>query len=127
MLILSEINKLIPNFIGSRKNQIRGDIVSYIDSGLKAYPRYIPTKDEVEQYAEFYRDSTDWVREQFFPEKTELWTPSLTRDCDDNRFEPKISQTEIDLALIVASIWEDKSKELLRLRSRTKRGQNVVL
>jgi len=127
ILILSEINKSIPNFIGPRKNYIRGDIVKYIENCLKAYPGYIPTKDEVEQYAEYYSDSTDWIKEQFFPMNTPLWTPSLTRDCDDHRFEPHISHTERDLALLVANIWNDKSKELLKFNRRAKRVQNVSL
>lgn len=109
--LLRRINKEIPMFrSGNQPNPDRGKIVSYILEHLKDGQRYEMSKSLCRKYEEYFKESNEWVRSEYFPNRTQMFNPNNATKIQKTSVEPY----EIDqLAKMVSEMWLDNSKSNL--------------
>jgi len=108
--LLRRINDLVPRFIDDRPNELRGDIVSYIEKHFSD-SKYVMPKALYDAYDLAFQDSNEWVRRNYFPKKEQLFP---TKNFEETL--PRISEEELDrIASLVANVWSDKHKELIKV------------
>lgn len=105
--LLSYINDKIPRIIDNKPNLRRRGIDQYFMANFSSFPGYRPSTSESDLYESFYQSSSDWVRDNFFPEKCTLWLDSECRHDDDQQFRPGLTQLELAFANTFVSMWND--------------------
>ena len=100
--LLRRINKKIPVFNESGINPERSNLVNIFEKYFSNDKYQMP--DELYmQYNEAFRDSNEWVRKIYFPEKKELF-PSKVPDNNQNNISTPINLDEI--AEFIIHIWK---------------------
>lgn len=99
--ILRRINERIPRFINNKPNPLHAYIVSYLETNFTGN-KYIMPKLLYKEYDENFRESNEWVRKHYFPEKKFLFPPSeYLQETDIS-----ISSNELDwIADIICQAW----------------------
>ncbi|TDJ82044.1 hypothetical protein [Campylobacter volucris] len=76
MELLKRINKYLPWQVDNKINSLRGDLTSFVikhfqskDLSLKFYP----SKKIMQSYIDYFEESNEWVRKEFFPHKERLF------------------------------------------------------
>lgn len=123
--LLRRINKEIPVFTNSdRPNPLRGNIISYIVTYLQDGEKYGISTELLAKYTEAFRESNEWVRAEYFPDRKVLFEDASIPGPGDGNFRP----AELDrLASMISAIWLDKSRDILAVRqSKTIRITNMM-
>jgi hypothetical protein len=109
--ILRRINQEIPVFRDDqRPNILRGNIVSYVLKHLNDGDRYGMPTDLRRQYEEAFRESNEWVRSEYFPDRQVLFEANQIPCVSESSFQP----SELDqIAQMISAIWLDKSCDML--------------
>lgn len=110
--ILRRINKTIPLFIDGKRNLVRANIVSFFEKSYSK-DKYIMPEHIYEQYDLAFKESNQWVREKYFPEKTTLFPDS------QHPIESKLGVSEKSLdefATLVSNMWIAKQNKILSKR-----------
>ncbi len=110
--ILKRINEKIPRFINDKLNPIRSDIVDFFENHFSE-SKYFMGKEMVLRYQQAFKDSNEWVREKYFPEKSSLFPlkeyPQETKS--------QIPQDELNrLATLISDIWIEKQLMISQLQ-----------
>lgn len=72
--LLLQINRRLPKYRkDGRPNKIRGDIATVLERFLSIGPRRVPDQDLIAAYGSTYAASNEWVRANFFPDRTRLF------------------------------------------------------
>lgn len=105
-LLLQRLNKIIPKVDNGKRNRIRGSIVSLLATHLKG-ERYCMSADLFNEYDAYFRDSNEWVREQFFPNLKSIFSESVPT----RRGALSIKDSDLDdIAELIAVIWTEKQE-----------------
>lgn len=107
MKLLSCMNEKIPPIIDNMPNIRRRGIDKYFMANFSAFPGYRPSRCESDLYESFYQSSSDWVRDNFFPDKSTLWLASKCRHDDDQQFTPGLTPLELAFVDSFVSMWND--------------------
>ncbi|MEB3334024.1 MAG: hypothetical protein VKP70_03470 [Cyanobacteriota bacterium] len=116
--MLALVNSRIPNHVKNRQNELRGNITRHLSNYCSDYSSILPTMDKVDEFDHYYRQSNDYVRENFFPDlQGRLW--SLPRTVDEGEsaaMDGEFSRQEIEFAELLCRVWEDRQSLILKLK-----------
>ena len=114
MKSLGYINEYIPHFIKTNNqerslklNKSRANISQYVANFTSKYPKYIPTKEELLTYREYYKESDEWVIENFFQGNKTLWSETFKELSTDNKGVLKLTKSEqliLNLVILIQII-----------------------
>lgn len=109
--ILRRINQEIPVFgDDQRPNLLRGNILAFVLEHLKDGDRYGMPTELRRQYEEAFRESNEWVRSEYFPNRQVLFEATQIPCPSESSFQP----SELDqIARLISAIWLDKSRDML--------------
>ncbi|MGQ2744733.1 coiled-coil domain-containing protein [Campylobacter coli] len=114
--LLRRINKFLPLFCNNARNIFRGDLHRFAvkhftskDSHLK----FQPPKEVVQSYIDYFEESNEWVRKEFFPHKERLFPKKDLTDYKEN-YELKEMKPEYwdKIADFVVDVVETKNKTI---------------
>jgi hypothetical protein len=85
IIALAHINEYVPYIINNGINPSRNNIDIFIKEHfeLSKFPNDKFTKEDVYIYEEYYKDSNEWVRKNFFPNKDFLFNPVVNLENDN--------------------------------------------
>lgn len=114
--ILRRINKLIPSYIDDQPNPVRANIVSFFQSH-ESEIKYVMPSAIAEQYEKAFKASNQWVRNTYFPDRKNLFSP-----VDLNSVKKlKLDNKELDdIALLISKIWTQKENQIVALEHQSK-------
>ncbi len=125
MKSLGYINKYLPHFTKTdnkerplKLNKSRANISQYVSNFTSKYPKYIPTKEELLTYREYFKDSDKWVNENFFPENKTLWSETFKELSSDNKGIMKLTKSEQMILNLVIKLWNERSENNFQSRNR---------
>lgn len=108
--LLRRINVHIPKFTDNKPNMIRRNIVSYFENHFSD-DKYIMSEELIRLYDEKFKESNEWVRSHYFPDRPALFTTSLKKSTDQVNW----SEVELDrIALLISHIWIDNQQKILK-------------
>lgn len=102
--LLARINERVPRWLDGRINPNRAALASSFLESFATFPPYCPSRSELMRYSAHYRDSEEWVRATFFPERNGLWSELAVRDDDDPRFPATLTPLETALVDLVVQL-----------------------
>ncbi|EOW8592002.1 hypothetical protein ACQVD0_001470 [Campylobacter coli] len=114
--LLRRINKFLPLFCNNARNIFRGDLHHFAvkhftskDSHLK----FQPPKEVVQSYIDYFEESNEWVRKEFFPHKERLFSKKDLTDYKEN-YELKEMKPEYwdKIAEFIADIVSTKNQNI---------------
>ncbi|HIC3488062.1 TPA: coiled-coil domain-containing protein [Campylobacter coli] len=114
--LLRRINKFLPLFCNNARNIFRGDLHHFAvkhftskDSHLK----FQPPKEVVQSYIDYFEESNEWVRKEFFPHKERLFPKKDLTDYKEN-YELKEMKPEYwdKIAEFIAYIVKTKNQNI---------------
>lgn len=106
--LLARINEQVPRWINGQINPNRAALASSFLECFASFPAYRPSRSELERYSAFYRDSEEWVRATFFPQRSQLWADLEVRPDDDPSFASALSPLETSLVDLVARLCQER-------------------
>ena len=107
--ILRRFNKKVPFFIDKKSNPLRGDIVKYFHHYFTG-DKYLLPKNLYDNYDIDFKQSNEWVRENWFPMRQSLFH----KKDYSNETRLQITDVELDqIANMVAGIWIDKHRKIM--------------
>ncbi|EPB9173443.1 coiled-coil domain-containing protein [Campylobacter coli] len=114
--LLRRINKFLPLFCNNARNIFRGDLHHFAvkhftskDSHLK----FQPPKEIMQSYINYFEESNEWVRQEFFPHKERLFPKKDLTDYKEN-YELKEMKPEYwdKIAEFIADIVSTKNQNI---------------
>ncbi|ELE2955462.1 hypothetical protein RMC93_001387 [Campylobacter coli] len=114
--LLRRINKFLPLFCNNARNIFRGDLHHFAvkhftskDSHLK----FQPPKEVVQSYIDYFEESNEWVRKEFFPHKERLFPKKDLSNYKEN-YELKEMKPEYwdKIAEFIADIVSTKNQNI---------------
>ncbi|HEF9737474.1 TPA: hypothetical protein SB142_001116 [Campylobacter coli] len=114
--LLRRINKFLPLFCNNARNIFRGDLHRFAvkhftskDSHLK----FQPPKEVVQSYIDYFEESNEWVRKEFFPHKERLFSKKDLTDYKENYELKEIKPEYWDkIAEFIADIVSTKNQNI---------------
>lgn len=106
--LLARINEQVPRWLNGQINPNRAALASSFLECFASFPAYQPSRSELERYSAFYRDSEEWVRATFFPQRSQLWADLEVRPDDDPCFASALSPLETSLVDLVARLCQER-------------------
>lgn len=126
--LLSNLNEVIPLSKYGLFDELRGDIESLIMEAYKDFPKYQPTENELNSYEEYYEESNNWIKTQFFPDIKYLWRENLKKL--DNKKENFIEIEEINaISKLISNLLNKNYINILKindLEKQIKLHQNQI-
>ncbi|MDD2464766.1 MAG: hypothetical protein PHI97_12290 [Desulfobulbus sp.] len=118
--ILRRLNKTVPVWVGNKPNQVRANLVSYIQKHLSEN-KYIMPGNLYEAYDLEFQKSNEWVRLQYFPDKKVLFSSEIPKESNLN-----IPDSELDRIVdLITNIWIDKERKILDLTNKATSAECV--
>ena len=105
--LLARVNERVPRWIDGRLNPNRPVLGAAFLECFAGQPPYRPSREEQQRYDAFYRDSEDWVRATFFPERSRLWSEVAVRDDNDPYFSTTLTALEAALVDVVVRLCQE--------------------
>jgi hypothetical protein len=116
--ILRRLNRTVPRWIDDKPNGLRANLVAYFVKHFSDR-KYTMPAGMYEAYDVEFLESNEWVRQRYFPERESLFATDIP--AGEHR---DMTDSEIDsVAELIASIWNDKQREI---RDLTDQGVGVV-
>ncbi|HEB9317272.1 TPA: hypothetical protein RZK32_001571, partial [Campylobacter coli] len=112
--LLKRANVLLPLFQDSIKNIFRGDLHNFIIkhfSSKDPHLKFQPPKEIIQSYIDYFEESNEWVRKEFFPHKERLFPKKDLTDYKEN-YELKEMKPEYwdKIAEFIADIVKTKNQ-----------------
>lgn len=104
--LLARVNRRVPVFVDDAVHGPRGDLVAWFERHLSQQVRYTPSAREVADYDAAFRDSNEWVRQKYFPERTRLFAPRRESLAPETTFDAAAVDA---LAEMVSALWLERS------------------
>lgn len=124
MKSLGYINKYLPHFIKTdnkerpfKLNKSRANISQYVANYTSKYPKYLPSKEELLNYREYYKDSDEWVIENFFKGTKTLWNETFKELSSENKGILKLTESEQMILNLVIKLWNERSDNKFQFRN----------
>ncbi len=102
--LLRRLNHHLPLFVDNKLNPLRGDIVDYFQKVFND-KKYVMPKKLVEEYEESFKESNEWVRKNWFPHKSRLFSKVTYQD------ETTITLADNELNQIASLLFEIWTKK----------------
>ena len=125
MKSLGYINRYLPHYIKTdneerplKLNKSRANISQYVSNFTSKYPKYIPSKDELLSYREYYKESDEWVTENFFQGNKTLWNDTFNELSSDNKRIMQLTKSEQMILNLVIKLWNERSDKNFQFRER---------
>ncbi len=114
--LLRRINKFLPLFCNNARNIFRGDLHHFAikhftskDSHLK----FQPPKEVAQSYIDYFEESNEWVRKEFFPQKERLFPKKDLANYKENYELKEIKPEYRDkIAEFIADIVSTKNQNI---------------
>jgi hypothetical protein len=116
--ILSKLNKEIPMQKKKKLNPVRGNLNRFIIKHFSNFPKFLPAKEMTEAYASYYKDSDEWVRSKFFPDRKSLFEDDKDSAKKDGTEPLPQGMTEDALLAMIKDIWIQKNRAILNLKKK---------
>ncbi|MCG6940264.1 MAG: hypothetical protein LJE69_03315 [Thiohalocapsa sp.] len=113
--LLRHLNKSIPRYIDDKPNPLRANLALYIERHFSSGDKYIMPGYLYEEYEREFKDSNNWVKEKYFPERKNLFSTKIPDEANVNVSSD--AETEV-IADFIANMWNDKQGRILELRRR---------
>lgn len=124
MKSLGYINKYIPHFIKTdykekplELNKSRANISQYVAYYTSKYPKYLPTEEELLNYRKYYKDSDEWVIENFFKGTKTLWDETFKELSSENKGILKLTESEQMILNLVIKLWKERSENNFQFKN----------
>ncbi len=105
--LLRRINKSVPKFIENKPNSVRANLTHYFEKHFSD-GKYVMPRDLYERYDEAFKESNEWVRNKYFPNKQTLF-PYKEYPCET---KCNLSDEQLEsLANFISDIWKDKHNQ----------------
>jgi hypothetical protein len=103
---LAHINQYLPYLINGRVNPLHNNIFNFIEKHFKSleYPKISLDKNDINIYSEYFRDSNEWVRKNFFPNRVSLFNPIKISD-EQNKVHYTADELHDIYGKLIAAIW----------------------
>jgi len=116
--LLRRVNARIPRFERDRLNPLRANLARYFTTWLGRGGRLRPRRGQRTRFLDAFRASNEWVRSEFFPNRTTLFTPPAD---EVPPLELGITDDELDaIANLFADVWVDKQRHIEYLARRVR-------
>ena len=101
--ILHRINQEIPTFRDDQTlNPLRRNIAQYVSKYLNYGDKYRMPIDLIRKYEEAFKESNEWVRSHYFPDRQRLFETDQTSNTPKNSFQ----SAELDqFAHLISALW----------------------
>ncbi|HEF9814582.1 TPA: hypothetical protein SB154_001692 [Campylobacter coli] len=112
--ILLRVNKKLPLVLSGKINFLRGNLLFYVEKYFSNPKLKItPPKDMYQFYIDYFEESNEWVRKEFFPHKERLFPKKDLTDYKEN-YELKEMKPEYwdQIADFVVDVVETKNKTI---------------
>ncbi|XAK03178.1 hypothetical protein AAID96_03550 [Campylobacter coli] len=134
--LLKRINKHLPWQVEDKINHSRGDLSKYIcqyfQNSKDPHLKFQPPKEIIQSYIDYFEESNEWVRKEFFPHKERLFPKKDLTDYKEN-YELKEMKPEYwdRIAEFVADIVKTKNQTIFLQRIQNqlsyKLGQAMIV
>ena len=125
MKSLGYINRYLPHYIKTdneerplKLNKSRANISQYVSNFTSKYPKYVPSKDDLLSYREYYKESDEWVNENFFQGNKTLWNKTFQELSSDNKRIMQLTKSEQMILNLVIKLWNERSDNNFQFRKR---------
>ncbi|EPA1555462.1 hypothetical protein O8I42_02745 [Campylobacter lari] len=113
--LLKRINQYLPWRIDNKINHLRGGvtkfITKYFQNSNNSHLKFQPPKEVVQSYIDYFEESNEWVRKEFFPHKERLFPKKDLSNYKEN-YELKEMKPEYwdRIAEFIADIVKTKTQ-----------------
>lgn len=106
--ILREANRIYP-FIkeDGTLNPDRAGMASFFEKHFSQGSRYVPPQERINAYRDAFRESNEWVRQHYFPERAELFSPYVRREDEVTSLDAKEAKL---IAHAFVELWKSRPK-----------------
>ncbi|BEK08378.1 hypothetical protein B10879_03580 [Campylobacter coli] len=115
--LLKRINKHLPWQVENKINHSRGDLSKYIcqyfQNSKDPHLKFQPAKEVTQSYMDYFEESNEWVRKEFFPHKERLFPKKDLTNYKEN-YELKEMKPEYwdRIAEFIADIVKTKNQAI---------------
>ena len=88
---------------------------------------YSVSKDEAKEYDEYYKESDEWVRKEFFNEDKELWEITNKYIDLDNQEIMKLTRSEQMLCNLIIKLWKEKQQLNKQINKNKNKNKNIEI
>lgn len=117
LALMEEINRHVPRrWIDGTLIESRWLLACHVLQHMRGGSGRQPSKQEFDTYRDHYESSNEWVRQRYFPNRTQLFQPYM-------RPEPSDSESALDSAdlarigRLVANLWLTKMAQIKQLQA----------
>ncbi|EBF5895789.1 hypothetical protein FI327_08655, partial [Campylobacter coli] len=115
--LLRRINKFLPLFCNNARNIFRGDLHHFAVKHFTSkdpHLKFQPPKEVVQSYIDYFEESNEWVRKEFFPHKERLFPKKDLSNYKEN-YELKEMKPEYwdKIAEFIAYIVKTKNQTII--------------
>ncbi|OOX89558.1 hypothetical protein BOQ00_03335 [Campylobacter coli] len=115
--LLKRINKHLPWQVENKINHLRGNVTSfvvkYFQNSKDPHLKFQPPKEVTQSYMDYFEESNEWVRKEFFPHKERLFPKKDLTNYKEN-YELKEMKPEYwdKIAEFIADIVKTKNQTI---------------
>lgn len=101
--VMKQLNRKLPRFLGDgRPNPQRGQIHRVLEKHFQGGEKFSPSQELVDAYAKTLAEPNEWIRKQFFPDRSVLFPPRLRPPHGKIDFEDSKVQ---ELSELIFDLW----------------------
>ncbi|MFG5150616.1 hypothetical protein [Campylobacter lari] len=113
--LFQRFNRLLPRYKTNSNNLLRGDVRSFIEKHFNnTKERFFLPKEIIQSYIDYFEESNEWVRKEFFPHKERLFPEKDLSNYKEN-YELKEMKPEYwdKIAEFIADIVKTKNQNII--------------
>ena len=105
MKYLRYLNQHFPMFVDNKVNIKRGNLTQFIIQNFESPNYFLPTKKEFELFEEYFKDDDNIIKENYFPQKKQLWSTYNKGFTDKKNLINSLTAREIQFLDAIKKIW----------------------
>ncbi|MCV3533961.1 hypothetical protein L8Y00_05150 [Campylobacter lari] len=114
--LLRRVNSILPLFVNNIRNIFRGDLHHFVLKHFTSkdpHLKFQPPKEIMQSYINYFEESNEWVRQEFFPHKERLFPKKDLSNYKEN-YELKEMKPEYwdKIAEFIADIVKTKNQNI---------------
>lgn len=109
--LLKRLNKTIPMWVDNKPNPIRQNLVLYIEKHFSD-STYVMPRFLYEEYDLEFQESNDWVRDQYFSDKKNIFSNEIPKEATATIPEAELEK----ISSLITDIWNDKQNKINELK-----------
>lgn len=108
--ILSHMNSAVPRIPNSRNNPARRTLISALTTHFSSFPKYQPSLAEQQSFEAYFAPVTNWLQENYFPDRDPLWSPVTTRESHQSANPFELDESEHAFAKVILALVRSQSR-----------------